>query len=86
MPVTAREYGMRKCRNWQTSKTKDLVTFVSCGFKSHLPHAKLLFYCFSVRQGFFMSKISSFYEQDSGRCKETGGWSIQVGGKSVRDD
>ena len=29
---------MRKCRNWQTSKTKDLVTFVSCGFKSHLPH------------------------------------------------
>ena len=29
---------LRKCRNWQTSKTKDLVTFVSCGFKSHLPH------------------------------------------------
>ncbi len=29
---------MRKCRNWQTSKTKDLVAFESCGFKSHLPH------------------------------------------------
>ncbi len=29
---------MRKCRNWQTSKTKDLVAFELCGFKSHLPH------------------------------------------------
>ena len=29
---------MRKCRNWQTSKTKDLVVVTSCGFKSHLPH------------------------------------------------
>ena len=29
----------RKCRNWQTSKTKDLVTARSCGFKSHLPQA-----------------------------------------------
>ncbi len=29
---------LRKCRNWQTSKTKDLVAFVPCGFKSHLPH------------------------------------------------
>ena len=29
---------MRKCRNWQTSKTKDLVMLTSCGFKSHLPH------------------------------------------------
>ena len=28
----------RKCRNWQTSKTKDLVVVTSCGFKSHLPH------------------------------------------------
>ncbi len=28
----------RKCRNWQTSKTKDLVMVTSCGFKSHLPH------------------------------------------------
>ena len=28
---------MRKCRNWQTSKTKDLVVVTSCGFKSHLP-------------------------------------------------
>ena len=28
---------MRKCRNWQTSKTKDLVVDTPCGFKSHLP-------------------------------------------------
>ena len=28
----------RKCRNWQTSKTKDLVVGTPCGFKSHLPH------------------------------------------------
>ena len=28
----------RKCRNWQTSKTKDLVVDTPCGFKSHLPH------------------------------------------------
>ena len=27
----------RKCRNWQTSKTKDLVVGTPCGFKSHLP-------------------------------------------------
>ena len=31
---------MRKCRNWQTSKTKDLVLATACGFKSHLPHEK----------------------------------------------
>ena len=30
----------RKCRNWQTSKTKDLVVGTPCGFKSHLPHKK----------------------------------------------
>ena len=29
---------LRKCRNWQTSKTKDLVVVSPCGFKSHLPH------------------------------------------------
>ena len=34
-----RSTAMRKCRNWQTSKTKDLVTAMSCGFKSHLPHS-----------------------------------------------
>ena len=33
--------GKRKCRNWQTSKTKDLVGVFSCGFKSHLPHERL---------------------------------------------
>ena len=31
---------LRKCRNWQTSKTKDLVLATACGFKSHLPHEK----------------------------------------------
>ena len=30
----------RKCRNWQTSKTKDLVVGTPCGFKSHLPQLK----------------------------------------------
>ena len=42
---------MRKCWNWQTGKTKDLVTARPCGFKSHLPHEKnlrlfLRFFCF----------------------------------------
>ena len=32
---------MRKCRNWQTSKTKDLVVGTPCGFKSHLPQSDL---------------------------------------------
>ena len=32
----------RKCRNWQTSKTKDLVAAMSCGFKSHLPHKETI--------------------------------------------
>ena len=54
---------MRKCRNWQTSKTKDLVLVTACGFKSHLPHEKgnrqipfflsvifFHYYCFAVRQ------------------------------------
>ena len=31
---------MRKCRNWQTSKTKDLVVVTPCGFKSHLPQSE----------------------------------------------
>ena len=31
---------MRRCRNWQTSKTKDLVLATACGFKSHPPHKK----------------------------------------------
>ena len=33
---------MRKCWNWQTGKTKDLVPAMACGFKSHLPHYKNL--------------------------------------------
>ena len=28
---------LRRCRNWQTSQTKDLVAAMSCGFKSHSP-------------------------------------------------
>ena len=32
---------LRKCRNWQTSKTKDLVPAMACGFKSHFPHAEM---------------------------------------------
>mgnify|MGYP003292108343 CR=1 FL=1 len=32
------EAHMRKCWNWQTGKTKDLVFVLTCGFKSHLPH------------------------------------------------
>ena len=35
--VAAALVNMRKCRNWQTSKTKDLVVVTLCGFKSHLP-------------------------------------------------
>ena len=30
---------LRRCRNWQTSKTKDLVGAISCGFKSHSPQS-----------------------------------------------
>ena len=36
----SRKPQMRRCRNWQTSKTKDLVLATACGFKSHLPHEK----------------------------------------------
>ena len=35
---------LRECWNWQTGKTKDLVGVCSCGFKSHLPHWKVLNY------------------------------------------
>ena len=38
--IVSMKCDMRKCRNWQTSKTKDLVTVTSCGFKSHLPHER----------------------------------------------
>ena len=33
----AKNHKMRKCWNWQTGKTKDLVLVLACGFKSHLP-------------------------------------------------
>ena len=57
---------MRKCRNWQTSKTKDLVAAMSCGFKSHLPHYFLrksldfqgffcIILCFSILLKFLQS-------------------------------
>ena len=47
---------LRKCRNWQTSKIKVLVTDTSCGFKSHLPHGRhpkrvALFFGFEFRKG-----------------------------------
>ena len=47
---------MRKCWNWQTGKTKDLVSDTTCGFKSHLPH--LSPGKFKVYQGFFFLKLS----------------------------
>ncbi len=40
---------MRKCWNWQTGKTKDLVSDTTCGFKSHLPQVKSL-----VNTGLFL--------------------------------
>ena len=65
---------MRKCRNWQTSKTKDLVAAMSCGFKSHLPHYFLrksldfqgffcIILCFSILLKFLqsLSYYSVFY-------------------------
>ena len=64
----------RKCRNWQTSKTKDLVAAMSCGFKSHLPHYFLrksldfqgffcIILCFSILLKFLQSLFyySVFY-------------------------
>ena len=45
----------RKCRNWQTSKTKDLVVVTPCGFKSHLPHKETGNRSFPVF--FFLSKL-----------------------------
>ena len=46
--------GLRKCRNWQTSKTKDLVVDTPCGFKSHLPHKKTGNFCF---RSFFINQL-----------------------------
>ena len=48
----------RKCRNWQTSKTKDLVTVRSCGFKSHLPQSveSLEYLIIQVFRAFFFGK------------------------------
>ena len=47
---------MRKCRNWQTSKTKDLVLATACGFKSHLPHEKR-----ESKDSLFSSLLSCVY-------------------------
>ena len=46
----------RKCRNWQTSKTKDLVLATACGFKSHLPHEKR-----ESKDSLFSSLLSCVY-------------------------
>ena len=51
-PITYRD--ARKCRNWQTSKTKDLVVDTPCGFKSHLPHKKTGNFCF---RSFFINQL-----------------------------
>ena len=54
---------MRKCRNWQTSKTKDLVAVMSCGFKSHLPHSIFLLQSleFSGLGAFFISEFGNIW-------------------------
>ncbi len=58
---------LRKCRNWQTSKTKDLVAARSCGFKSHLPHTESMD---SVKKFIQCAEVSELAdEQDSGSCE-----------------
>ena len=57
---------MRKCWNWQTSKTKDLVVGTPCGFKSHLPH---------FANDADMAELA--YAHDSGSCPCTWVW-VQV--------
>ena len=59
---------MRKCRNWQTSKTKDLVAAMSCGFKSHLPHYFLRksldfqgFFCIILCFSILLKFLQSFF-------------------------
>ena len=49
------EKNMRKCRNWQTSKTKDLVVATPCGFKSHLSHEYL------SRENLFLAGFLDFF-------------------------
>ena len=50
---------MRKCRNWQTSKTKDLVAAMSCGFKSHLPQVSVLPVSMLFMRAYRLFSISS---------------------------
>ena len=50
---------MRKCRNWQTSKTKDLVVGTPCGFKSHLPQSDYRKRLSRKRQPFFYPFVIS---------------------------
>ena len=57
----------RKCRNWQTSKTKDLVAVRSCGFKSHLPHTESVTLYNNFIQFAEVSELAD--EQDSGSCE-----------------
>ena len=56
---------MRKCRNWQTSKTKDLVVVTPCGFKSHLPQyeKKVVFHI-----TFFFIFVSAFAPLIAQKC------------------
>ena len=49
----------RKCRNWQTSKTKDLVASVPCGFKSHLPHVRKFPLILKDQREFFVRQVCS---------------------------
>ena len=64
---------MRKWRNWQTSKTKDLVIAISCGFKSHLPHSVLPF----ADDIFFAGVAELADAQASGACASNIVW-VQV--------
>ena len=61
----------RRCRNWQTSKTKDLVLATACGFKSHPPQEKslesLILMTFFVsllnEGGLSTADVRTFFEQ-----------------------
>ena len=62
---------MRKCWNWQTGKTKDLVPAMACGFKSHLPH-----YITNIR-GDYAGVAELADAQASGACGSNIVW-VQV--------
>ena len=66
---------MRKCWNWQTGKTKDLVSVTTCGFKSHLPQIKRT----SNRMSFFIAE-GDLYPA----CFASGSKSPRAGARSGR--